>query len=128
MIALGQCALLAIATVELAIRLPLRAGISTILASSGRSAQVIRSPRISDHWKEKALLGYSARIAKASLGLAAISVLLALAVVVLVLALHYSGVSSRGLDILVSPKDLIAMGLLAIVYAVVRSRLGQLFL
>ncbi len=48
--------------VELLIRLPIFPKLAEIRATLIRALGVVRSPRISDHWKEKALLRYAFRL------------------------------------------------------------------
>lgn len=52
-------ALLCVALVELLRRLPLGSIMSAILDTVGRSVRVVGAPRISDHWKEKAMGAYA---------------------------------------------------------------------
>lgn len=52
-------ALLCILLVELVRRLPLGEIMATILDTVGRSIRVVGAPRISDHWKEKAMGAYA---------------------------------------------------------------------
>ena len=54
--------------VEIFLRLPVRAEISKLIGTAGKSARVIRSTRISDHWKEKVLLVYSGQIFQSTVG------------------------------------------------------------
>jgi hypothetical protein len=63
--------LLAVAAVlasEAMLRLPLLAQAQGVIDVSRRSMHVLGSKRISDHWKERILPAYSARMAKGSIG------------------------------------------------------------
>ncbi len=57
------------AVVELFFRLPFLAQVEAVNSGAMRALGVVRSPRISDHWKEKVLPRYAGRILRASLGL-----------------------------------------------------------
>ena len=61
-------ALAAVLASEAMLRLPLVAQARGVIDVSGRSMHVLRSKRISDHWKERVLPAYSARMAKGSVG------------------------------------------------------------
>jgi len=63
--------------VEIFIRLPVRAELSKLIGTAGKSARVIRSTRISDHWKEQVLLVYSGQIFRSTVGVT-LTVVLAL--------------------------------------------------
>ena len=56
-----------VAFVELLRRLPLAAHLKQVRGAASRALAVIRSPGISDHWKEKVLLVYARRILVSSL-------------------------------------------------------------
>lgn len=67
-----------IAVAELFLRLPIAAAARGILGTARRAQRTIRSARISDHWKEKVLLAYAARLFAGSLrifGLVVLAVL-----------------------------------------------------
>lgn len=55
-------ALAGIAFVELLLRLPVLSKLGDLRATLFRVPGVIRSARISDHWKERALLRYASRL------------------------------------------------------------------
>lgn len=60
-------ALAAIGFVEALVRLPLLPTVAAIANTAGKASRVIRSSRISDHWKERVLLRYAARVMRGSL-------------------------------------------------------------
>lgn len=60
-------ALIAIAFVEVLLRLPLMPALARLLATARQVHRVITSPRISDHWKEKTLVAYAGRLLRYSL-------------------------------------------------------------
>lgn len=62
---------------ELLLRLPLRSVLDGYAQMARRSASVMGSRHISDHWKEKALLAYAGRLAR--LSVVSIGILLAIA-------------------------------------------------
>ncbi|MEA3299539.1 MAG: hypothetical protein U9R22_04895 [Pseudomonadota bacterium] len=68
----------AVAFVELLLRLPLGSTLGALSSLAARAVRVVRSRRISDHWKERVLLTYAGGIARRSL-LLALLVALALA-------------------------------------------------
>jgi hypothetical protein len=53
---------------EAMLRLPLLALARSVINVSGKSMRVLKSKRISDHWKERVLPAYSARMFKGSVG------------------------------------------------------------
>lgn len=52
-------ALVSVLLVEIALRLPLGDVVADVLKTVGRSMKVVGAPRISDHWKEKAMGAYA---------------------------------------------------------------------
>jgi len=65
-------ALIAIAFVEILLRLPLMPALARLLATARQVRRVIASPRISDHWKEKSLVVYAGRLLRHSLVISAL--------------------------------------------------------
>jgi len=63
-------ALLCIGIVELALRLPFAGTLSRLAGTGARAARVVRSPAISDCWKEKAVGAYARRTFLATVRLA----------------------------------------------------------
>ena len=56
----------AVATSELLLRLPWWTQLNLMRESARKSVRILRSSRISDHWKERALPAYAKTMAKAS--------------------------------------------------------------
>lgn len=79
-------AVLCVALVELVLRLPFAGTVVRITDSGRRSLRVVRSPAISDHWKERALSAYARNTMIASLRLALLLAVLAAVAAVLVVA------------------------------------------
>jgi hypothetical protein len=70
LLALAPAILLScMAVVELFFRLPFMAQVEAVNAGALKALGVVRSPRISDHWKERVLPRYAGRILRASLAL-----------------------------------------------------------
>lgn len=68
-----------VVVVELFFRLPFIRCVESVNRASLRALDTVRSPRISDHWKEQVLPRYAARIALASLKLGALLLLCGIA-------------------------------------------------
>lgn len=62
---------------ELFVRLPIARATAATLASSAQAGRIVRSRAISDHWKEKVMPVYAARLGRQSLALTACFALLA---------------------------------------------------
>ena len=62
MIAWALLLLSTLIAVELFIRLPLAANVKGLTGTMNKSFKVLKSPRISDHWKEKTMQAYSLRL------------------------------------------------------------------
>ncbi|MEM9435433.1 MAG: sulfotransferase [Pseudomonadota bacterium] len=54
-------ALLCVILVEIGMRLPFGASLSTLTRSTGRAMKTVRAAGVSDHWKEKAMGAYAGR-------------------------------------------------------------------
>jgi hypothetical protein len=111
-------ALAAILASEAMVRLPLLSQARSVIDVSGRSMRVLKSPRISDHWKEKVLPAYSARMFRGSVGFF-LSLCVALVPVVLI-----GLVSPGGLEVwmhtLLSPLAIAILCIVSIAYIWVR--------
>lgn len=77
MIPVAVTVVVSVVAVELFLRLPLASSVASLMRYLQRASSVMRSRHISDHWKEKAMLAYSLRVARATLALAAIIVFIA---------------------------------------------------
>ncbi len=111
-----------VVVVELVIRLRVFGRIGEINRSYARSLRVVRR-KASDHWKEKAMLGCSARTMKAS-ALLLLS-LAAIALPLLVLSMISFGDGPPFLDFLISLPGLLGLTALTAAYAFLRTRLGR---
>jgi hypothetical protein len=78
-----------LAVVELFFRLPFLRCVEKINRSAMQALSIVRSPRVSDHWKERVLPAYARRILQATLNLAAMLLLCAVAFLLLYLALAW---------------------------------------
>jgi hypothetical protein len=111
---------IAVLAIELISRLPFAATARHIVHASSCAVRTIRSPAISDHWKEKALLLQSRRIACQSLRLGGYLLIVAAACALPVLAGdalgHYTS------SYIVSPWGILAVTGLSIGYAFARAR------
>jgi len=108
--------------VEILLRSPLPRAIRGLGDTAGRAAHVVRSARISDHWKEKVLLAYSGRLLRST---ATIGLCLVVAAVPLLLAVLIG--NATGADVagfIMSLPGLAVLTLVALAYAGLRSRLG----
>ncbi len=114
-----------IAVVELLLRLPLVHGARQMLSLSRRAAAVMSSRRISEHWKEQALLKYSVRLAGTTFRLLLIFALLGAVVVVLAgTADFFLHPAIPSLAFLASWPGLATATVASVVYLVLRSRFG----
>ncbi len=104
---------------EAMLRLPLIAQIRRVAAAARKSGKVVRSPQISDHWKERILPAYSWVIGKGSVMFFAM-LCLALAPVALLGLMFPGGMAAWG-DALLQPAAI--AGLFAISAAYVWLRL-----
>ena len=74
--------------VEIVLRLPLSAPLSSLARSSWRAASLVTTTGVSDHWKELAMAAYARRTFIASLQLAGLLAVLLGVAVLMVLALE----------------------------------------
>ncbi len=107
---------------EAFLRLPLMGQIQRVLDTVPRVSRVLKSARISDHWKERVLPAYALRMGKASV---LFFLLLCLAVLpLLAMGLIYSGGLMGWLEFLMRPLVIGALCVASIGYMAVRSRMG----
>lgn len=112
------------AFVELFSRIALLRHVGALKEVLFRSARVLRSPRISDHWKERVLLRYAGQLFYRS---AMIFLLLSIALspfLVATLGAGAMGLEPSFVDLLASFEGVVASTGFAVVYAVVRLRHG----
>lgn len=107
---------------ECAFRLPLGRVASYWISTAGKSVAVIRSPRISEHWKARAVLAYSVSLLVTTLELALMFASVLGVVAVAWLAGHLFGRDL--LHFLVSWQGLGAVTGVSSVYLVARRRLA----
>jgi hypothetical protein len=111
--------------IELFLRLPLRKRVRDLMATSGKSLKVVRSPDISDHWKEKAVPRYALRTMALSLSLTfyLIVLFLAFGVVFCVLGLVFFGDLREVLKLTYQTETLIIAVVFGTLYALLRNKL-----
>lgn len=108
---------------EALLRLPLIPVIREVVRTAQKSGRVLRSKRISDHWKEKALLRYSWVIARGSvlfLGM----LMLALLPVAFLGVIYPGGIAPWGQE-LMRPSVMIGLCLVSAGYILVRTRVAR---
>jgi hypothetical protein len=81
---------------ELFLRLPIVATARRLLGTARKAQRTIRSPRVSDHWKEKVLLAYAGRLFVSSLVICGLIVLAVLPLVFLAMAGAWLGIDVAG--------------------------------
>jgi hypothetical protein len=108
---------------EIFLRLRLMDQVSIIAETARRSAAIVRSRRISDHWKETILPAYSARMAGRSFYF---FLLICLAVVPVVLVgIAAPGGLAQWFEYLMRPFALAIMCASSILYVLVRTRIAR---
>lgn len=113
----------AIATVvacEVALRLPLVSTVSKLTGAAKRAMKVVRSPNISDIWKEKMVPIYAGRIMTASLVFFACLVAIALPAVLI--ASLATGSLAAGSALLMQPLYLLEMVVVGAGYIWLRTK------
>jgi hypothetical protein len=111
--------------IELFLRLPFKKRVRELVATSGKSLKVIRSPNISDHWKEKAVPHYARLTMALSLSLTfyLIALFLAFGVVFCVLGLVFFGDLREVLELTYQAETLIIAVVFGTLYALLRNKL-----
>lgn len=120
MILLAAIAVATVAACEIALRLPLLAALKRLTGTAARALAVVRSPRISDIWKERILPAYAGRILRASLTL--LGCLIAIVAPVVILAGLASGSLAAGSAALMRPGPLAVMLVVGAGYLRLRPR------
>lgn len=116
--------MLCVLGVELFIRLPFARHISALGSVSRKSARVVSSSKISDHWKEKALQRYSKDMAVASLLTGFYLLLLGAIASVFAMAIDWLlNITPATLEYLVTAPGLIIATVFSVLYVVGRKRL-----
>ncbi|NOR19928.1 MAG: hypothetical protein GQ538_07545, partial [Xanthomonadales bacterium] len=116
-----------VTVVELFIRLPFMNRIEAVNSGALKALGIVRSPRISDHWKEKVLPHYAGQIMLASLGLGSLLLLCALAFmsVYLLCAWWPLGDIHTVLESLGLPSVQWWLLGVSLLYVIIRARLGR---
>ena len=118
--------IVSIVAVELFFRLPVQTSVIVLLDKFRSVTNIMRLQHASDHWKEKAMLGYSVRIAKVSLRLAAfLAVIVGICSVLMMLANQFLTSSESIFDYVASPIGIVVATASAIAYAYVRQQLAE---
>ena len=111
-----------VVVVELFFRLPFIASVESVNRASLRALDTVRSPRVSDHWKEKALVVYAGHLLGHSLQLSGL-LLLAFALVGATGCLATLALDSGFAEFVMSAQGVAFATLLSLGYIFVRSRL-----
>lgn len=107
---------------EIALRTPLLRTLNSLSGSARKAASLLKSKRISDHWKERMLPAYARRILSASLLLFAC--LVAIAAPVVLAAMLVTGSLEAGSLYLLRPLPLVLMILVGVAWIWGRRRLA----
>jgi hypothetical protein len=113
----------AIVATEMLLQLPLLPAMKRATSAAQKSGRVLKSKRISDHWKERVLLAYSGRIARNSFGFFAM--LCAVVLVVVLIGLFHPGGVMDWVLVLSKPLNLVALCAASVLYALLRSKLRR---
>jgi hypothetical protein len=114
-------AVLCVVLVEIAVRLPFAPVMADVSRTGVRSMRVLRSSRISDHWKEKVMLAYSGRMFRASMRLAGI--LIVLFGIAALIVWGFDAISGGFFHFMLSWQGILATLVLASLYFVARKRI-----
>lgn len=109
----------AVVFVELLMYLPVAAEARRLARVGARAQQVLRSSRISDHWKEKVLLRYARDLLRASLCLTVLIFSAAAPLLVVAALLQWAGVTAA-LSWLSSPVGLLICTLMGTAWGLLR--------
>jgi hypothetical protein len=114
---------LSVLAVEVFFRLPFARTGAGLFDTLHKVRATITSPRISDHWKEKVLLVYSGRLAKSSLMLGALLLVVAVVAIAFTLAVDYGlGTGGAFETFLMSWIGIGFVTVVSVLYAIVRQR------
>ena len=118
--------IVSIVAVELFFRLPVRSSVAVLLDKLRSVTSVMRLEHASDHWKEKAMLGYSVRIARVSLRLAALlGVIVGICGGLMIFTDQFLASPASVFDYVASPGGIVVATVSAIVYASVKKHLAE---
>jgi hypothetical protein len=113
----------AVVASELLVRFPLIPALGRARAAADKSGRLLRSKRVSDHWKERMLPVYAGAIARNSLiffGLLCVAIL-----PVILIGYGYPGGLTAWLSVLMKPVSIALLCALSILYLIVRTRLAR---
>jgi hypothetical protein len=113
----------AVVASELLVRLPLLPAIGRARAAAQKSARLLRSKRVSDHWKEKMLPVYAAVIARNSVIF--FGLLCAAILPVALFGFGYPGGPGGWLAALMQPVNLAVLFGLSILYIIARTLVAR---
>lgn len=125
---LTLCSLPGVITfIELLLRLPLRKRVSELAAASNKAIHVIRSPSISDHWKEKAVPRYARQTMALSISLTfyLIVLFMVFSVVFCLMGLVFLGSLREVLELTYNPVTLVLTVFLGTFYALLRKKIRK---
>jgi len=112
-----------ILSVEFFCRLPVASTLKGISGVARKAMHVLRSKRISDHWKELVMTTYSGQLIRSSLLLPILLLIGLIPLFLALVALVIMGQSSKDLiDFTLSMWGIAGMLVLSVVYLVVRQR------
>jgi len=113
---------MAILATEVLLRVPFAPHTRDLLQHARRAVAVIQSAIISDHWKEKAVLGHALRMARHSIILGGWMTVIAVICLVPILVAEMAGLAV--FPFMMSPQGIAMIALLSAIYALIRKRLG----
>ena len=109
--------------VEILLRTPLLRALQALRRTAGRAGHVVRSARISDHWKERVLLAYSGRLFVSTVTIALSLLAAAIPLLLAILIGAASGIDFAGF--VVTLPGMAVLTLVALAYAGFRFRVGR---
>ena len=92
MLAWGLLVLATVMAVEVALRLPLSTTFTRLAKQGQKAAHILRSSRISDHWKEKVMLVYACSLFKSTMKLCGFLLTIGAVAALLMFAFDFFGV------------------------------------
>jgi hypothetical protein len=120
--------LVALVGVELFHRLPIISLLKSLLIILKNSKGVISSRKISDHWKQKAILAYAGMMAVTTLKFGGLFLVILFVIYVITVGFDFAiKANVPHAELLMTPIGLIAITILAIVYFFLRRHLEKLF-
>lgn len=118
--------IVSIVAVELFFRLPVQSSVTVLLGKMRAATNVMRLQHASDHWKERAMLGYSVRIARVSLRLAALlGVIVGICGALMMFTDQFLASPASVFDYVASPIGVVVATVSAIAYVYVKKHLAE---